>query len=80
MQRIPTIGFDQQLQSGVPPLPENLPPPTAVPNMYTQTLRMPSQPVPMQRPMRPLIRQSMPQIVSSRGRGVSSMNISPYLN
>lgn len=50
-------------------MPDNLPPSPGVPNMYTQTLRMPSQPVPMQRPMRPLIRQTMPQM-STRGRNV----------
>jgi len=64
------MGFDQQLQSGVPPLPENLSSSNVVPNMYTQTLRMPNQPVPMQRTMRPMIRPAMPSIVSGRGRNV----------
>lgn len=62
------MGFDQQLQSGVPPLPENLPRP-GVPNLYTQTLRMPSQPVPMQRTIRPMMRPNSQQMMSSRGRG-----------
>lgn len=69
------MGFDQQLQSGVP-LPENLRPP-GVPNMYTQTLRMPNQ-VPMQRSMRPIGRSNMNLMMgSSRGRNMSrapSMN------
>ncbi|KAL4103478.1 hypothetical protein QTP88_018854 [Uroleucon formosanum] len=47
------MGFDQQLQSGVPPLPENL-----SPGMYTQS-RMPNQPVPMQRTMRLMMRPTM---------------------
>jgi hypothetical protein len=60
------MGFDQQLQSGVPPLPENL-----TPSMYTQSLRMPNQPVPMQRAMRPMMRPGMPHMMSSpRGRNV----------
>lgn len=74
------MGFDQILQSGVPPLPDSLPPPPprGIPNMYTQTLRMPSQPVPMQRSIRPIIRPNTPQL-STRGRNVlrgSSMNLS----
>jgi len=64
------MGFDQQLQSGVPPLPENLQPRSSVPNLYTQTLRMQNQPpVPMQRPMRPIMRPNMQQMMP-RGRGV----------
>lgn len=59
------MGFDQQLQSGVPPLPENL-----SPSMYTQSLRMPNQPVPMQRTMRPMMRPTMQHMVSQRGRNV----------
>jgi len=59
------MGFDQQLQSGVPPLPENL-----SPSMYTQSLRMPNQPVPMQRAMRPMMRPTMPHMISSRGRNI----------
>jgi len=58
------MGFDQ-LQSGVPPLPENL-----SPNMYTQSLRMPNQPVPMQRAMRPMMRPMSHNMVSPRGRNV----------
>lgn len=58
------MGFDQQLQSGVPPLPENL-----SPSLYTQSLRMPNQGVPMQRGMRPMMR-AMPHMISSRGRNV----------
>ncbi|XP_060850697.1 uncharacterized protein LOC132929387 isoform X1 [Rhopalosiphum padi] len=66
VQRLPAMGFDQQLQSGVPPLPENL-----TPSMYTQSLRMPNQPVPMQRAMRPMMRPTMPHMMSSpRGRNV----------
>lgn len=60
------MGFDQQLQSGVPPLSENL-----SPSMYTQSLRMPNQPVPMQRTMRPMMRPTMSHnMVSPRGRNV----------
>lgn len=63
------MGYDQ-LQSGIPSLPENLQPPPGVPNMYNQTLRMPTQPVPMQRSMRPMMRSSMQHsMMSSRGRG-----------
>lgn len=59
------MGFDQQLQSGVPPLPENL-----SPGMYTQS-RMPNQPVPMQRTMRPMMRPTMsPNMISPRGRSL----------
>jgi len=81
------MGFDQQLQSVVPPLSESLPP-SGVPNLYTQSLRMPSQPVPMQRPMqrpmRPMMRQNMPQhLISTRGRGTiiraSSMSTHKHL-
>ncbi|CAI6345726.1 unnamed protein product [Macrosiphum euphorbiae] len=64
VQRLPAMGFDQ-LQSGVPPLPGNL-----SPNMYTQSLRMPNQPVPMQRPMRPMMRPISHNMVSPRGRNV----------
>lgn len=73
------MGFDQQLQSGVPPMPENLRPPGGVPNMYTQTLRIPNQ-VPMQRPMRPMGRPSLNLMMGgnpTRGRNMSrgpSMN------
>lgn len=63
------MGFDQQLQSGVPPLPENMAHPP--PNMYSPSLRMPNQPVPMQRSMRPMMRPSMsPHMMATRGRGV----------
>lgn len=65
VQRLPAMGFDQQLQSGVPPLPENI-----SPSMYTQSLRMPNQPVPMQRTMRPMMRPTMPHMISPRGRNV----------
>ncbi|XP_001949742.2 dual specificity protein kinase splA isoform X2 [Acyrthosiphon pisum] len=64
VQRLPAMGFDQ-LQSGVPPLPENL-----SPSMYTQPLRMPNQPVPMQRAMRPMMRPMSHNMVSPRGRNV----------
>lgn len=67
--------FDQQLQSGVPPLPENLPHPP--PNMYSSSLRMPNQPVPMQRSMRPMMRPAVSHMIATRGRSVpraSSMN------
>ncbi|XP_060867324.1 uncharacterized protein LOC132942717 isoform X3 [Metopolophium dirhodum] len=64
VQRLPAMGFDQ-LQSGVPPLPENL-----SPSMYTQSLRMPNQPVPMQRAMRPMMRAMPHSIISPRGRSV----------
>lgn len=63
------MGFEQQLPSGVPPLAENLPP-TGVPNMYTQSLRMPNQPVPMQRAIRPMIRPTMSPLMSGRGRNI----------
>lgn len=69
VQRLPVLGFDQQLQSGVPPLTETLPP-SGVPKMYTQTLRMPNQPVPMQRAIRPMIRPTMSHMISGRGRAV----------
>lgn len=76
------MGFDQQLQSGVTSLPDPLAPQSSgVPNMYTQPLRMPNQPVPMQRSMRPsMMRPSMPHNMMS-GRGgrtimrPSSMNV-----
>lgn len=63
------MGFEQPLQSGVPPMPENLPQPggSGVPNMYSHTLRMPNQ-VPMQRSMRPMMRPTMPHMMSTRGR------------
>jgi len=59
------MGFDQQLQSGVPPLPESL-----SPSMYTQSLQMPNQPVPMQHAMRPMMRPTLPHMISPRGRNV----------
>ncbi|XP_050434523.1 uncharacterized protein LOC126841845 [Adelges cooleyi] len=67
VQRLPTMGYEQQIQPGRP-LTDNLPPPSGVPNMYTQTLRMP-----MQRGMRPIVRQTMPQLISNRGRGSAIM-------
>ncbi|VVC43154.1 Hypothetical protein CINCED_3A002219 [Cinara cedri] len=67
VQRLPTMGFDQQLQPVVPPLPENLQPP-GVPNMYTQPLRMPNQ-VPMQRSMRPMGRPNMNLMMGGAPRG-----------
>lgn len=74
------MGFDQQLQSGVPPLPDALSSQSGVPNMYTPQLRMPNQPVPMQRSMRPsMMRPSMPHnMMSGRGRNImrtSSMSV-----
>uniref|UniRef100_A0A2S2Q306 C2H2-type domain-containing protein n=2 Tax=Sipha flava TaxID=143950 RepID=A0A2S2Q306_9HEMI len=68
VQSLPTMGFDQILQSGVPPLPDNLPP-RGIPNLYTQSLRMPSQPVPMQRSIRPIIRPNTSHL-STRGRNI----------
>ncbi|XP_050544693.1 uncharacterized protein LOC126907445 isoform X2 [Daktulosphaira vitifoliae] len=62
VQRLPAMNYDQQLQSSRA-LPDGLPPPSNVPNMYSQPLRMP-----LQRQMRPVIRQPMHQMVSPRGR------------
>lgn len=76
VQCLPTMGFEQPLQPGVPSLTENLQPP-GVPNMYTQPLRMPNQ-VPMQRPLRSMGRPNMNLMMGgTRGRNITrapSMN------
>lgn len=66
------MSFDQQLQSGVPPLPDSL-----SPGMFTQSLQMTNQQVPIQRNMRPMMRASMPHnMISTRGRNIQRGSIS----
>lgn len=73
------MGSVQQLQSGVTSMPENLRFPGGVPDIYTQTLRIPKQ-VPLQRPVWPRGRPFMNLKMGGTPTRGHNMSRAPSMN